>query len=247
MLDTIMSKITAAKYSDPIIPTLNPFWETISATSPRVIIPIPTFKESLKFFIAQIIFYNSISLIVYLYKKIGFKYFLFLKSLCCRDSLNINIGRDENLIEDSGNNNLLNYEVHHQELTIIEQQNKNENNYLKIVGLTKRFEDLKAINNFSGEFFPDEIFCLLGHKGAGKTTLINIISGLIKPEEGDILLNGVSLITNKDLAYKNIGLCPQENIFFEFLTVIQHLQFIYNIKGIQRNDNEIQDLIQNLD
>ena len=206
-----------------------------------------SFKESLIFFIVQIIFYNSVSIIIYLYKKLGFKFFLYLRSLCCRNSRNINIESDEHLIEDSVNNNLLNYEVHHQDLTIIEQQNKNENNCLKIVGVTKRFEDLKAINNFSGEFFPNEVFCLLGHKGAGKTTLINLISGLLKPEEGDILLNGESLIINKDLAYKNIGLCQQENIFFEILTVIEHLNFIYDIKGIPRNANEIQDLIHNLD
>ena len=46
MEDTIISKITDVKYTEESSPTENPFWETISATSPRVIIPTPIFKES---------------------------------------------------------------------------------------------------------------------------------------------------------------------------------------------------------
>ena len=46
MLDTTMRRMTAAKYSDPIIPTLSPFWDTMSATSPLVIIPTPILRES---------------------------------------------------------------------------------------------------------------------------------------------------------------------------------------------------------
>ena len=64
---------------------------------------------------------------------------------------------------------------------------------------------------------------------------------------GDILLNGVSVITNNNIPYKNIGLCQQEDILFEYLTVNQHLQYIYEIKGIQNNNNEMQDLIRDLD
>ena len=205
-----------------------------------------SFIDSLLFFVGEIVFYNLITIIAYFYKRSGFNFCLFFRSLCCR---NINNERNEPLIQgnkDNINNNLLNYEIHHQDLTLIEQQNKNENNCLQIIGLTKKYDDLKAVNNFNGEFFPNEIFCLLGHKGAGKTTLINIISGLIKPEEGDILFNGVSLIKNRDLAFKNIGLCQQENKFFEFLTVNRNLELIYDIKGIQRNRDEIRNLILNL-
>ena len=206
-----------------------------------------SFVESLIFFIIELIFYNSVSIFIYFYKRSGLNFILFLRSLCCKVSRNINIEGNEPFIEGNENNNLLNYEIHHQDLTIKEQQNKNENNCLKIVGVSKQFGDLKAVNNFSGELFPNEIFCLLGRNGAGKTTLINIISGLIKPEEGEITLNGVSLINNNDLPYKNIALCHQENILFEYLTVSQHLQYIYDIKGIQNNDNEIKDIILNLD
>ena len=217
----------------------------VKRTNLKIRIKNISFIESLIFFSAQIVFYTLASIIIYFYKNSSFNFCLFLRSLCCRASRNNELNSP--LIKGNEDNNLLNYEIHHQDFPIMEQQNNNENNCLKIVGITKKFGDLKAINNFNVELFPNEVFCLLGPKGAGKTTLINIISGLLKPDEGDILINGVSLITNKDFAYKNVGLCQEENKFFECLTVIEHLQFIYDIKGIQRNDNEIQDLILNLD
>ena len=205
-----------------------------------------SYLETTIFFVVELIFYNCISLFIQSYKKSGLSFCLYLKSFFCKASRNRNY-LNEQLIEGNENNNLIEYETHHQNLSIIEQQKKNENNCLKIIGITKKFGQLKAVNNFNGELFTNEIFCLLGHNGAGKTTLVNIISGLMDPEEGDILLNGVSLITNKDIVYKNIGLCQQENILFEFLTVNEHLQFIYDIKGIQRNFIEIQELILSLD
>ena len=207
-----------------------------------------SYVESLIFFIAELIFYNCLSLFIQSFKQSGLSFCLFLRSFCCKVSRIKNFQLlNEPLNEGNENNDLLEYERHHQNLSIIEQQKLNENNCLKIVGVTKKFGQLKAVNNFNCQFFTNEIFCLLGHNGAGKTTLVNIISGLMDPEEGDIFLNGVSLITNKDLVYKNIGLCQQENILFEFLTVSEHLQFIYDIKGITRDFNEIQELILKLD
>ena len=71
------------------------------------------------------------------------------------------------------------------------------------------------MNNFNGELFKNEIFCLLGHNGAGKTTLIKMISGAEDPDAGDIFLNNISVVTNKNYLFRNIGLCQQEDIFFD--------------------------------
>jgi len=207
-----------------------------------------TFFESVLFFIAEIIFYSSIALFVQSYKKSGLNFCLYLKSCFTQVSRNIDVIQQP-LINGQDNevSNILKYEIHYEELSLLNKQNKQQNKCLKVVGVTKKFNDLKAVNNFNCEFFSNEIFCLLGHNGAGKTTLINMISGIMDPEEGDIFLNGTSLVTNKDLIYQNIGLCQQQDIFFDYLNVQEHLQYIYDIKGIPRNFNEIQELILKLD
>ena len=74
-----------------------------------------------------------------------------------------------------------------------------------------------------------------------------MISGIIDPDIGDILYNGKSLVTNKDYLYENIGLCQQEDIFFDYLTVEEHLEYMYGIKGSIINRNEIEDLICRID
>ena len=207
-----------------------------------------TYLESILFFIAEIIFYSCLALFVQSYKKSGLNFCLYLKSFFTNVSRNIDI-MQQPLIngQDYEGSNILNYEIHYEELSLLNKQKKHENKCLKVVGVTKKFNDLKAVNNFNCEFFSNEIFCLLGHNGAGKTTLINMISGIMDPEEGDIFLDGTSLVTNKDLIYQNIGLCQQQDIFFDYLNVQEHLQYIYDIKGIPRNFNEIQELIIKLD
>ena len=81
-----------------------------------------------------------------------------------------------------------------------------------MINVSKSFDDVQAVKSFNGELFSNEIFCLLGHNGAGKSTTINMISGIYDPDEGDILLDGRSLVTDKKYLYQNIGLCQQEDM-----------------------------------
>ena len=66
------------------------------------------------------------------------------------------------------------------------EKEKREKGYLSIQNITKRYDDLIAVDNFNGDLYSNEIFCLLGHNGAGKTTLIKMISGLETLDNGDI-------------------------------------------------------------
>ena len=124
-------------------------------------------------------------------------------------------------------------------------------NCLSIHNISKSFSDVLAVNNFNGSLFPSEIFCLLGHNGAGKTTLIKIISGMEKPDNGDIMLFGNSILKNKKFLYRNIGVCNQDNNFFDYLTVYEHLKYFSEIKQNCRFLNEegiseIKNLIEKL-
>ena len=136
---------------------------------------------------------------------------------------------------------------HHQELNDNYKRMKQANNCMEIRNVSKHFESLIAVNNFSGELFPNEIFCLLGHNGAGKSTLIKCISGIELPDKGDIFLDGQSLITNKDYLYHNIGLCAQDDIFFDYLTVYEHLHLMCELKGRKPEPNEIISLLSKLE
>ena len=156
--------------------------------------------------------------------------------------------------DDTSNNNIildqprdLGIAKHHQELNDNYKRMKQANNCMEIRNVSKHFESLIAVNNFSGELFPNEIFCLLGHNGAGKSTLIKCISGIETPDKGDIFLDGQSLITNKDYLYHNIGLCAQDDIFFDYLTVYEHLQLMCELKGRKPETNEITSLLSKLE
>ena len=117
---------------------------------------------------------------------------------------------------------------------------------MKIIGLSKQINGSNIINNFNLELFPDDIFCLLGFNDAEKASLIEMILGLISAEEGDIFLYGESLFKNKNIIYDNIRFCPNENIFYEDSTIKENLEFIYNLKGAQPDDSEINKLISYL-
>ena len=197
-------------------------------------------------YVADIILYLGSAILIQSYKDSGLPFLQYLKS--CFTKVKRETGGNNNINDiDNENNNLKNFEIHHQELSALNKQKKEQDQCLKLVNVSKNFDDLKAVDNFNGELFTNEIFCLLGHNGAGKTTTINMISGIYDPDKGDILLDGRSLVTNKDYLYENIGLCQQEDIFFDYLTVEEHLEYMCKIKGSKINKQEINDLINRIE
>lgn len=77
-----------------------------------------------------------------------------------------------------------------------------------------------------------ELLSILGQNGAGKTTLMNILSGYMKPDSGKGVIFGQSLDGDIDRIRDFVSLCPQFDIFWEDLTVREHLELIYYLKGL---------------
>ena len=129
----------------------------------------------------------------------------------------------------------------------IEEENKEDNNnnlnHLKIDNITKTYEQINAVNNFTLDLYSNEIFCLLGENGSGKSTLLNIISGNIKPDKGDIKYNGKSLIKDKLYFNQNIYFCQQENLCYDYLTVKENLEYLSEIKNKIVDKKKIEELI----
>ena len=203
-----------------------------------------SYIDNLIMFLVEICFYSLICLFIISFQNSGLPFLDFIKSFCSK--VNRKIKSDGNVISsDNDVNNTL--KINHEELTATNLALKKDNKYLNIKNITKIYGELKAVNNFCGELFKNEIFVLLGHNGAGKTTLIKMISGTEDPDEGDIFLDGTSIITNKNYLYQNIGLCQQDDILFSYLTVEEHLEYMMELKGSKSDQDQINLFINRID
>ncbi len=97
---------------------------------------------------------------------------------------------------------------------------------LEIRNLQKSFGTLKAVDGISLQVQQGEIFGLLGPNGAGKTTTIQMICGLLKPDAGEIFINGQLVKPGNPAAMRKVGICAQSNILWEKLTCFEQLVFI---------------------
>ena len=100
---------------------------------------------------------------------------------------------------------------------------------INVESVSKLFESKTVIENVSFAINPGQIFGLLGPNGAGKTTLIRMLLDIIKPDKGQILIEGNKL-TNKD---KNkIGYLPEERGLYKNQKVIESLIYLAMLKGL---------------
>src|SRR5688500_4225980 len=99
--------------------------------------------------------------------------------------------------------------------------------------LHKKFKKLHALNNVSAVFDKGQVVSLIGPNGSGKTTLIKSILGIVKPDNGKILFNGIAV--DKDVSYRsNIGYMPQIGRYPDNMKIGQVINMIKNI----RNSNQ---------
>jgi Cu-processing system ATP-binding protein len=110
---------------------------------------------------------------------------------------------------------------------------------IKIENVHKQFKKLKALDNINVDFNKGQVVSLIGPNGSGKTTLIKSILGLVKPDNGQILFNGVSI--DKEISYRNhIGYMPQIGRYPDNMKIGQVFQMIRNLRGNnQKIDEEL--------
>ena len=107
-----------------------------------------------------------------------------------------------------------------------------EGKSLEIQNLKKVFPDgIRAVDGINLKMFADQIFVLLGHNGAGKTSTISMLTGLLEATSGNVELFGQDLFSNLDGARKDMGVCPQHDVLFGDLTVEEHMGIFYEFKG----------------
>lgn len=111
---------------------------------------------------------------------------------------------------------------------------------LKIMNFSKTYKgNKKAVDNLSLTVESGDIFGFIGHNGAGKSTTIKSIAGVLDFEEGEILINGTSIKDHPIACKKQLAYIPDNPDLYEHLTGIQYLNFIADIFQISSNERTI--------
>jgi ABC-2 type transport system ATP-binding protein len=102
--------------------------------------------------------------------------------------------------------------------------------------LSKRFDEVLAVDRVSFAVSRGEIYGLLGPNGAGKTTTISLVCGLLKPDGGRILVGGSSFWSDPQAARRIMGVVPQDLAIYEELSGRENLEFWGRIAGLSARD-----------
>ena len=105
---------------------------------------------------------------------------------------------------------------------------------IKTEGLVKRYKNITAVDGINLEIRQGELFSLLGVNGAGKTTAIKMLSTLTKPNSGDALVGGYSIIKEAQQVKGLIGVSPQETAVAPNLSVKENLELICGIHNFSK-------------
>ena len=124
---------------------------------------------------------------------------------------------------------------------------------IRITNLKKQFDDGKiAVNGVNLNLYKGEIFALLGHNGAGKSTMISMLSGLYDSTDGQAVFNNVDILQseNMNMFRSKLGICPQSDVLFDDLTVKEHLSMFAVFKGEdnkEQRENDVNKILKQFD
>ena len=102
---------------------------------------------------------------------------------------------------------------------------------VKVENLTKRYGSLYALSDASFEIGEGEIVGLLGPNGAGKSTAMNILTGYLSCTSGKVIIDGIDMLENPIEAKKRIGFLPEQPPLYPEMTVMEYLNFVYDLKS----------------
>ena len=110
---------------------------------------------------------------------------------------------------------------------------------IKITQLVKQYKNLTAVDKLGLEIWQGELFSLLGVNGAGKTTVIKMLSCLTKPTSGDAIVGGYSIENEPEQVKNLIAVSPQETAVAPNLSVKENLELICGIHGFSKEKTRI--------
>jgi ABC-2 type transport system ATP-binding protein len=116
-------------------------------------------------------------------------------------------------------------------------------------GLVKTYGGRRALDGFTLSVAAGEIVGLVGHNGAGKTTFVEVVAGLVRPEAGRVRVGGVDTLARPRAARALMGICPQETALYPSATVAEHLRLFGSLAGLRRTAlrKAVDDIIERMD
>ncbi len=102
--------------------------------------------------------------------------------------------------------------------------------------LVKKFGSFTALDGVSFGFEDGEIFGIIGHNGAGKTTLLKIVSGLVAPTSGSLMVNDIDVVKDPVALKEMLGYLPEESRLYETMTAENYLAFFGEIYGLSAQE-----------
>ncbi|HCP14244.1 MAG TPA: multidrug ABC transporter ATP-binding protein [Peptococcaceae bacterium] len=106
---------------------------------------------------------------------------------------------------------------------------------ISVKNLTRTYGEFVAVDRVSFEIEKGEIVGLLGHNGAGKTTIMKMITGYLEPTSGTIEINGRAIGDQRQEIQSNIGYLPENCPVYPEMTVIDYLDYAAALQGVEEN------------
>jgi ABC-2 type transport system ATP-binding protein len=104
---------------------------------------------------------------------------------------------------------------------------------LEVDQLTRSYGQYKAVDQVSFSIGKGEIVGLLGHNGAGKTTIMKMISGYLEPNQGDVRVNGLSIGSDAQTIQRQLGYLPENLPVYPEMIVADYLDYAADLKGLE--------------
>lgn len=107
-----------------------------------------------------------------------------------------------------------------------------------VEGLTKSFPNVRAVDHLSFDVQPGEIFGLVGPDGAGKTTTLRMLAGVMPPDEGNATIGGCDVVHDPEGAKRHLSYMPQRFGLYEDLSVDENIRFYADLFGVRKRDRQ---------
>lgn len=120
----------------------------------------------------------------------------------------------------------------------------NSEKVIEIIGLTKKFKNLTAVNNLNLNVYKGDVFGFLGPNGAGKSTTIRMLLTLIKPTSGKIKIFGKDLIQQRKEILAKVGAIVEKPDFYLYLTAYKNLEILGKMSGISISKKNIMEILE---